>query len=190
MKKIFVLSAIIASLSFGASDAFAVDNNAKGFMAPSIKAPAMHDMSSQRRAEMERRRAEIDRRLGVTEAQKVQLKEIHEKAKLEIVPKVRQLTDIEHEISVIEKQQMNKERFNINTLENVQLSGKSLDKLKSEEKELKEEIHKIKKEQFEESQKIFTEEQRKELEKMRQEREQQMKKGMRDGDGSLRRHPF
>ena len=170
----------MTSMFLGSLSASAVDNHTKGFMSPSSNAPSLVDMNARRRAEMERRRAEIDRRLNVTEAQKTQLKAIHEKAKVEIAPKVRQLTDIEHEIDVLERQQVNKENYNINTLENVRLSGKSLDRLRTEERELKEEIHKIKKAQFEESQKIFTEEQRKELEKMRQERERQVKKGLRE----------
>ncbi len=187
MKKIFVLSLIMTSMFLGSLSASAVDNHTKGFMSPSSNAPSLIDMNAHRKAEMERRRAEIDRRLNVTEEQKTQLKAIHEKAKTEIAPKVRQLTDVEHEINVLERQQVNKERYNINTLENVQLSGKSLDNLRTEEKELKEEIHKIRKEQFEESQKIFTEEQRKELEKMRQEHEKQMKQSMRRGNENFRR---
>ena len=125
-----------------------------------------------RKAEMEKRKAELDRRLGVTEEQKAQLKTIHEKARNEIAPKVKELTEVEHEISVLEKQNMNKERYNINTLQNVQLSGKNLDQLRSEQRSLRDEIHKIKKNQFEESQKIFTDAQRKELDKMRKEHEQ------------------
>ena len=186
MKKIFVLSLLVTSMFLGSMTASA-NPPVKGFMSPSVNAPSLIDMNAQRKAEMERRRAEIDRRLGVTEDQKVQLKAIHEKAKGEIAPKVRQLTDIEHEINVLERQQVNKERYNINTLENVQLSGKSLDRLRAEQKELQDEIHKIKKAQFEESQKVFTEEQKKELEKMRQEREKQVKKGMHDGKAMLRR---
>ena len=176
MKKIFVLSLVMTSMFLGSIKVSAAAPQPKGFMSPEAT-PSLIDMNAQRKAEMERRRAEIDRRLGVTEEQKVQLKAIHEKAKVEIAPKVKQLTEVEHEINVLERQQVNKEKYSINTLENVQLSGKSLDKLRTEEKELKDEIHKIKKEQFEESQKIFTEEQRKELEKMRQEREKQTKRG-------------
>ena len=185
MKKILMLSLLMTGMFLGSMATWAVAPQTKSFMAPGT--PSLIDMNEQRKAEMERRRAEIDRRLGVTEDQKVQLKAIHEKAKMNIAPKVQQLTEVEHEINVLERQLVNKDRYNINTLENVQLSGKSLDRLGTEEKELKEEIHKIKKAQFEESQKIFTDEQRKELEKMRQEREQQMKKGMHKNDGNFRR---
>ena len=171
----FILSAFVASMFLTSLNAGAADMHTKGFMAPSMKAPAMHDMSAQRKAEMEKRRAEIDRRLGVTEDQKAQLKTIHEKARTEIAPKVKQLTEVEHELAVIKHQQINKEKYDINTLENVQLSGKSVEQLQAEKKSLKDEIHKIKKAQFEESQKVFTDEQKKELEKMRQEHEKKVK---------------
>ncbi|MCR4880904.1 MAG: hypothetical protein K6A44_03015 [bacterium] len=180
MKKVFTISALMASMFLISLNVSAADMHTKGFMEPAMRAPSVIEANAQRKAEMEKRRAEIDRRLGVTEEQKTQLKTIHEKAKIEIAPKVRQLTEVEHEIAVLEHKQVNKERYNINTLENVPLSGKSLEQLKNEQKALNDEIRKIKMSQFEESQKVFTDEQKKELEKMRQERERETKKANKD----------
>ena len=166
MKKIFLASILLAGMFLGSSASFAENFQQKGFMAPNMG--GYHNMKkpmneAERKAEMEKRKAEIDRRLGVTEEQKAQLKNIHEKAKTEIAPKIKELTEVEHEISVLEKQNINKERYNINTLQSVQLSGKNLEQLRAEKKTLKSEIHKIKKTQFEESQKIFTENQKKRI---------------------------
>lgn len=168
MKKIFMATTLIMSFLIGTYDVSAAPGQ-NNFIATPASISSLKKPLGPTREEIERKKAEIDQRLGVTEEQKAQLKVIHEKAKLEIQPKIKELTSVEHEIDVLEKQRMSKERYDINTLENVQLSGKSIEQLQAEEKVLMDEIHKIRKAQFEESQKIFTDKQRKELEKMRQE---------------------
>ena len=177
MKKIFIIPAIMLCIILGNTQTLEQDNPSKGFIAPMQHKPYdIEDMAAKRKAEMEKRKAEIDRRLGVTEEQKKELKAIHDKAKDEIAPKIKQLTEVEYEINTLEKKQISKEFYNVNTLENVQLSGKTIEQLRSEQKSLKEDIRKIKMAQFEKSQKVFTEEQKKELEKMRMEHEKSMKK--------------
>ena len=176
MKKTLIISALMLSIFLGNTQSYAQDNHIKGFVLPSQHKPYnIEDMAAKRKAEMEKRKAEIDRRLGVTEEQKKELKVIHDRAKEEIAPKIKQLTEVEYEISTLEKKQISKEFYNVNALENVQLSGKTIEQLRSEQKSLREDIRKIKMAQFEESQKVFTEEQKKELEKMRMEREKKMK---------------
>lgn len=127
-------------------------------------------MSPKMKEEMQKRKAEIDKRLKITEKQKKELKIIHENSKSKIAPKIKLLTEAEFELSVLEKREFNKDNFGIATLEEVQLSGKTKEQLKEEIKTLKNEIREIKKANFEASQKVFTEKQKKELEKMRQER--------------------
>ena len=178
MKKLLVATTLMACMFLGSFSVSAKVPFQKGFMPmPSKDFQMQNPMSeAERKAEMEKRKAEIDARLGVTEEQKTQIKAIQDKSKVEIAPKIRQLTDVEYEIGVLEKREINKSRYNINTLENVKLSGKSLEQLRSEEKTLREEIRKIRMAQFEELQKVFTAEQKKELEKMRKEHEKKFKK--------------
>ena len=190
MKKLLMVSVLTAGMFLASNGAFAMPPQERGFMSPTYKEGNFQEMREQRKAEMEKRKAEIDARLNVTDEQKEQLKTIHDKAKAEIAPKIKQLTEVEHELSVLNRQQMNKEKYDINTLEGVKLSGKNVEQLKSEQRTLQEEIRKIKKDQFEESQKVFTDEQKKELEKMRKEHEKTMKKNMKAGIGMDWKKPY
>jgi len=178
MKKILTTTAVATALLFGAMSANAQPVDEKGMKVP----PKYHHQNFQKeftpemKAKMEKRKAEIDKRLKITEEQKVQLKEIHEQSKAEIAPKIKQLSEAEFELEVLMKRKFNEEHFGIATLEEVQLSGKSIDELKNEIHQLKKEIKEIKKANFEKSQAIFTDEQKKELEKMKKERIKKMKK--------------
>jgi len=182
MKKMLMTTALAATLFLGSLSAQAHCADCpypcqRGMMPP----PPPHEhmkkeFTAEQKAKMEQRKAEMDKRLGVTEAQKAQLKAIHEKSKKEIAPKIKKLTEIEYEIGVLEKRQQNLDKYGVKTLENVKLSGKSLDQLKAEAKTLKGEIREIKKANFEASQAVFTEEQKAELKKMREEHMKEMKK--------------
>lgn len=179
MKKMLMTTAMVTALFFGTLSANAACPCQKqGGMMPPPKpcyGTMKHEMSADKKAEMDKRKAEMDKRLGITEEQKAQLKSIHEKAKAQIAPKIKQLTEIEHELSVIEKREFNSKVFGINTLENVKLSGKTADQLKTEAKALQNEIRDIRKACFESSQAVFTEEQKAELKKMRDEHMKKMK---------------
>ncbi len=191
MKKILMTTAIGAALLLGSLSANAAcpcqDKDKQG---PPLPPPAYgkfhKEFTPEMKAEMEKRRAEMDKRLGITEEQKAQLKSIHEKSKAEIAPKIKQLTEAEYELGVLEKRQFNQAKYGISTLENVQLSGKSADELKNEIRALKHDIHEIKKANFEASQAIFTDKQKKELEKMRQEK---MKKHQKDAPKGFKPFP-
>ena len=111
-----------------------------------------------------------------TEEQKAQLKAIHEKSKAQIAPKIKQLTEIEYELDVLQKKEFTSNTFGVKTLENVKLSGKTVEQLQTEAKKLRGEIREIKKAQFEASQAVFTEEQKQELKKMKEEHAKYMKK--------------
>lgn len=177
MKKTFMATALMTGVFLAAGMSIAAPNQKDVPFHNQVKKMERHqEMSEAQKAEMEKRKAEMEKRLNITEEQKKQFKAIHEEAKMEIVPKIRQLTEIEHEISVLERKKINKEKYNINTLEEVHLSGKSIEQLKADRKTLKNEIREIKMKQFEKSQKIFTDEQKKELEKMRQEHIELMEK--------------
>ncbi len=175
MKKILMTTAIGAALLFGTMSANAVcpcqDKDLQGPPPPPPEHSKIHKpMPPEVKAEMERRKAEMDKRLNITEEQKAQLKSIHEKSRAEIAPKIKQLSEAEYELSVLDKRKLNSEKYGIATLEEVKLSGKSAEELRAEIKTLKEEIREIKKANFEASQDVFTEKQKKELEKMRQEK--------------------
>ena len=176
MKKLIATTAVMTALLVGCANANAQPAHKTGMMPPPHHGDYMKPLTPEQKAKMEKRRAEIDKRLGVTEEQKAQLKAIHEKGKTQIAPKIKKLTEVQHEIQVIERKQMNKDKFGIDTLEDVKLSGKSLDQLYAESKTLKDEIRQIKKANFEEAQKVFTEEQKAELKKMREERMKKMAK--------------
>ena len=182
MKKILMTTALGTVLLLGSLSANAAcPCQDKGKQGPPPPPPAYgkfhKEFTPEMKAEMEKRKAEMDKRLGITEEQKTQLKSIHEKSKAEIAPKIKQLSQAEYELSVLEKRQFNKDRYGVDTLENVQLSGKSADELRAEIKTLRHDIHEIKKANFEASQSVFTEKQKKELEKMRQEKMKKHPKG-------------
>lgn len=172
MKKILITTAIAGALLFSGVSAEA--------HCPHKHKPCFDVKNEQIKKEwlkkQEQQRAEIDKRLKITAEQKEQLKAIHEQSKAEIAPKIKQLTELEHELKVIKQREYNAEKYGIATLEEVQLSGKSVDELKKEIKTLRNEIREIKKANFEKTQAVFTEEQKQEVKKMREERLEKMKK--------------
>ena len=129
----------------------------------------------EQKAQMEKRKAEMDKKLGVTEEQKAKLKAIHEKAKAQIQPKIKRLAEVDYELNVIARKQFNSAKFGVTTLENVKLSGKSQEQLKAEQKTLRNEIRDIRKACFEESQAVFTDEQKAILKQMSEEHAKKMK---------------
>ena len=194
MKKTFMTTALIATLFLGTIGANAACpcQDKDGMMPP--PPPGHHHMhrplTPEQKAEMEARKAEIDKRLNITEAQKAQLKSIHEKSKAQIAPKFKQLTEIEYELDVIHKKKYAQDVYNVKALDNVKLSGKSEEQLINEAKKLRSEIREIKKAHFQESQSVFTEEQKKELEKIRQEHKKEMQKKQKEFKNSKEAKKF
>ena len=176
MKKIFTTAVVMTALLLSTASVNAKPCPKDGMMPPPHHEHMKKQLTPEQKAKMEERRAEMDKRLGITEAQKAQLKAIHEKSKAQIAPKVKRLTEVQYEIQVIEKKQIAKEKYGVDTLNDVKLSGKSLDQLYAEAKTLRTEIREIKKANFEESQKVFTEEQKQELKKMHEERMKELAK--------------
>ena len=179
MRKILMTTAVGTALLFGAmsANAYPIKDNGKPVPPPQHHHIKMQkEFTPEMKAKMEQRKAEIEKRLKITDEQKEQLKAVHEKAKAEIAPKITQLADAEFEFEVLQKRQFNQEKYGIATLEEIQLSGKSIDELKNEIRQLRKEIREIKKANFEASQAIFTEKQKKELEKMKKEHQEKMKK--------------
>jgi len=176
MKKILMTTAIAGALLFSAVGAEAhCPHKHKPCAKPGFE-HMKKEWTPEQKAKMEQRRAEIDKRLNVTAEQKEQLKAIHEQSKAEIAPKIKQLTELEYELGVLMKRDYNAKKYGIATLEEVQLSGKTVDELKNEIKTLKTEIREIKKANFEKTQAVFTDEQKQEFKKMREERMEKMKK--------------
>ena len=179
MKKMLMTTTLVATLFLGSLSANAVcPCQGKGGMMPP---PGQHHfmqkpLTAEQKAKMEQRKAEIDKRLNITEEQKAKLKAIHEKSKAEIAPKVKQLTEVEYELDVLNKKEFASKTFGISTLENVKLSGKSVDQLRNEAKALRNEIRAIRKANFEACQAVFTAEQKQELEKMKKEHVKNFKK--------------
>ena len=188
MNKILMTTAVGTALLFATMSANACPNCDKDKPLPPPHYNKMHkEFTPEMKAKMEKRKAEMEKRLNITEEQKAQLKEIHEKSKAEIAPKIKQLSEAEFELEVLQKRKFNEEHFGISTLEEIQLSGKSIDELKTEIHNLKKEIREIKKANFEASQAIFTDEQKKELEKMKKEK---MKKHHRKGMPKLEQKAY
>ena len=165
---------LMATLLLTSLSASAAPQAPQGKMPP--RGEFHKQITPEQKAAMDKRKAEMEQRLNITPEQKAQLKAIHEKSKAQIAPKIKQLTEAEHELQVLEKKQINKKVYGIDTLENVKLSGKSAEQLRTEIKTLRGDIREIRKANFEASQAVFTDAQKQELEKMRKEHEKTMKK--------------
>ena len=112
MKKFLTLSAVSAVLLFGALSANATPPE-KGNPMYHHHQKFQKEFTPEMKAKMEKRKAEIEKRLQITEEQKILLKQAHEKAKAEIAPKIKQLSEVEFELEVLEKRQYNQEKYGI-----------------------------------------------------------------------------
>ena len=116
MKKILMTAAIGTALIFGAMSANAqpMDENGKP-MPPEYR--HHREFTPEMKAKMEKRKAEIEKRLKLTDKQKEQLKAIHEKAKAEIAPKIKLLSEAEFELEVLQKRKFNEEKYQAGYIE-------------------------------------------------------------------------
>ena len=97
MKKILMAAVIgtaLLSVSMGASAACPCEKGK--IQGPPTPPPHFEKMKKEwtpeKKAAMEKRKAEMEKRLNITEEQKAQLKAIHEKSKAEIAPKIKILS--------------------------------------------------------------------------------------------------
>jgi len=102
MKKLFVTFCALATLASFSGLAFAATDEGAGNFPPAqgnhdkFQGFGPHKFSPEQKAQMEKRRAEIQKRLKLTEEQKAQMKTLHESAKVQIKPLFDQLRS-EHE---------------------------------------------------------------------------------------------
>ena len=145
MKKILMTTVLTTALFLGATTAQAecpCQHKDKKMPPPPPRFEKMHkkQFTPEQKAKMEQRKAEMEKRLGITEEQKAQLKAIHEQSKEQIAPKIKALTEAEFELKVLKQREYNQNKYGIATLEEVQLSGKTIPQLEAEVKTLKNEI--------------------------------------------------
>jgi Spy/CpxP family protein refolding chaperone len=127
-----------------------------------------------KKAEFEKKRAEFEQRLQLTDEQKAQAKAIHEKAKSDIEPLVEQLKAKKAEFEAVTKSKLAPDAQNA-----------KLDKLRAEKREIKAKMHEIRKNSMKEFEAILTPDQKKELAKMKEEGRQRFeeRKGKKGGCG-------
>lgn len=144
MKKLLLTFCSIAIFTGITNAAFANENGCHRNFTPEMK------------AKFEQRKAEFDKRLNLTPAQKEQMKAIHEESKVKIKPLF--------ECLKAEKQ-------NLTQLQASQTTPKeTITAQEAKIKKLKTEIRAIRKENFEKTQAILTPDQQKEFNKMHEER--------------------
>lgn len=127
-----------------------------------------------KKAEFEKKRAEFEQRLQLTDEQKAEAKAIHEKAKADIEPLVEQLKAKKAEFETVTKSKLAPDA-----------QKARLDKLRAEKREIKAKMHEIRKNSMKEFEAILTPDQKKELAKMKEEGKQKFeeRKGKKDGCG-------
>lgn len=171
MKKLLITSAIIAlasNMAFAGNDFAPPQDGPKGcpdeMNCPSL--PPHRKMTKtqkeQRKMQMEKKRAEFDKRLNLTEEQKAKIKASKENGHKEMKPIMEQLKV---------KREAARKYFENNDTQNCEFL-----KLEKEIKALEEKRRELHKKNMEEFESILTDKQKKELEKMKQERKKEFQK--------------
>ncbi len=174
MKKTFLTLAVLALAFTVPSSVFANETEAQ--MAPSQNVPIQREMTNKRpdfkkppmqKQYMEKRKQEFEKRLNLTDEQKLKAKKIQEKGREEMKPVMQQIRLKREEIRKIENS------FNTDA------DKKALiEPLRNDVRELNKKAHQMRVQNMKEFEGILTQKQLKELEKMKQEGRKKFEKNM------------
>lgn len=151
-KHLFTLAAVGAMSLVLTVPCYALDNNgAPVKQTEKIQKPPMNNMHAQRRAE-------FDKRLNLSEAQKEKAKEIRENGEAKMKPLFEAMKAKREEIEAIKLSRVS-----------VQMQQEQIAEVKKDMAELRKKMHEVRMQNMKDFEAILTKDQKKELEKMKQE---------------------
>lgn len=180
MKKTLILASLLAfavSTQCFAADVPTVESATP---AQSVERPAPPDVQRPpKKHDMDKKKAEFEKRLKLTDEQKAKAKEIRMKGHEEMKPIMEAIKEKRQEIDAVMRSRMA-----------VEMQQEKVKALKAEIRDLKKQAHELRMKNMQEFESILTKKQLKELKKMKEEGRKNFEKNFKKHHGDSMRPPF